>query len=134
MPGVGIGSTTSLLLASMDLKLVQLLRSAMNNGGAAGPGGVGPVPTIQPRPVHTPEPRIEPRRVIDPTPHFAPRKVHHPEPRFEAPECPPPAPDPGPRCTRPVLPPPWKTVPLEQPVEPRPVIKQVRYQVDIVHK
>lgn len=124
----------NLLLAAMDLKLVQLLRGAMNHGGpAAGMGAVHPQPRIEPRPVHHPDPRIEPRKVIEPTPRFEPRKVHHPEPRFEpAPQMP--CPTYSKPKTKPVLPPPWMQQPVENPPEPRPVIKQVNFTTEVVHK
>ena len=130
---MSVGPTVNLLLAAMDLKLVQLLRGAMNAGGG-GPGGlVGPTPRINPRPVHDPNPRIEPRKTITPTPHFEPRPVHRPEPKFESYQCIPP--EPPPTCpSSKILPPPWKQPITDLPPEPRPVIKKVEFAPDIVSK
>lgn len=121
------------MLAAMDLKLVQLLRGAMNAGGPGSRGLIHPTPRINPRPVHHPDPRIEPRKTITPTPRFEPRPVHHPEPRFEAYQCIAPEPPPPSPCSK-VLPPPWKQPIIDQPPEPRPIIKKVEFAPDIVSK
>lgn len=118
----------------MDLKLVQLLRGAMNAGGGGGMGVAHPQPQIAPRPVHHPDPRIEPRKVIHPTPRFAPRPVHHPEPRFE-PTPPAPCPTYSRPKVKPVLPAPWmQPASVEIAPEPRPVIKQVNLTTEVIHK
>jgi hypothetical protein len=129
-------SNVNLLLAAMDLKLVQMLRAAMNAGSAGGGvhATIHPAPRIEPRPVHHPDPRIEPRKVIEPAPRFEPRKVHRPEPRCEPPPC-----DSRPntytgRRAMGVLPPPWKMPLAATAPEPRPVIKRIVHKVDTVHK
>jgi len=128
---VSVGSV-NLLLAAMDLKLVQLLRGAMNAGGGAR-GIVHPTPRIEPRPVHHPDPRIEPRKTITPTPRFELRRVHRPEPKFESYQSLAPEQPKGSPCSK-VLPPPWKQPLTTLPVEPRPVVKKVEFAPDIVSK
>jgi hypothetical protein len=66
-----------MIVASLDLRLVRLVRAAMQPGnGAAGPDRlVRPGPTIEPRKRHEPEPEIEPRKRVTPEPHFEPRPV-----------------------------------------------------------
>lgn len=79
----------ALVVASLDLKMVQLLRDAMGAADLAAGAIPGPLGTIikpdtycahdriEPRPI------IEPRKRIEPEPRFEPRKVLHPTPRFE---------------------------------------------------
>lgn len=131
---MGIDSSVNLLLAGMDLKLVQLLRSAMNHGGPGGATGAAcGNPSSQGRQVHQPTPRIEPRKVIHPAAYYTPRPVHHPEPTF-APPTTLPLPDTHPHALKNLFPAPWKQPLKDLPPEPRPIIKQVQYKVEIVHK
>jgi hypothetical protein len=119
------------VVAALDLQLVRLLRKAMSPGGNGSVAGIGPAPSsIAPRAGSQPEPRIAPRPVIHPEPRFAPRAVHHPEPRFEPANT---------RCGGPIavivetaepagktkspIEPPWKVLPWETPLPPRPEIK-----------
>jgi hypothetical protein len=137
---VGVtASQINLVTASLDLQLVQLLRSAMNPGtGPAGSGnGITPQPTIHPRHRHDPQPVIEPRKHIVPEPHFEPRRVHHPEPAF-APRTDtsaPPLTDAKAECAA-FLQPPWKTLPWRDPLPPSelPKIKVVMHRPDTIHK
>lgn len=87
---MGLDGNIAAVVAALDLKLVRLLRDAMNNtpGGAAPAGLVGPAATFEGRRTAGPEPRIAPRPVVHPTPRFEPRPVIHPEPRVDSPVYP----------------------------------------------
>ena len=136
---MGLDSNIALMVAALDLKLVQLLRGAMaaaNAGAAKSTGLPGPAPTVAaPRPVIHPQPRIEPRQVIHPTPRIEPREVIRPTPRVVepppilcCPRCPPDKPhQPG----SPVVPP-WKVLPWENPPQPLPKVKLIKLKPDIV--
>ena len=143
MAGVGIDSSVGLVVAALDLKLVKLLRAAMQPGGGA-PGGM--------RLIH-PQPVVEPRKRIEPDPVFEPRPRVRPEPAFEArqmlglavtrPECcdgyAPIAPtepvEKGAHSSSPIEPPwrvlPWEDRPLSAPVRYVPKIKVIRARPDI---
>src|SRR5438093_125762 len=118
MPGVSLQSSSSLIVASFDLKLVQLLRGAIRAADAASGRGapiafIGPAPTfaagrLGSRRVLHPEPRFEPRPVIHPTPRFLPRPVIHLTPGFDpASSAGSVLPEKPPHCGD-GLPPPWK--------------------------
>jgi len=79
--GVGIDAgSISLTVATLDLKLVQSIRGAMDTGaGRATPLGPAPNPAFT---THV-EDRFEPRRVFHPTPRYEPRPVLHPTPRVD---------------------------------------------------
>ena len=135
-------SNIALLVASLDLKLVQLVRGAMAAADAAAGKGLavtelGPAPShIQPRRVFDPEPRIEPREVIHPTPRIEPREVIRPAPRVEEPPpaywCPPC--EPRPRDHKSPFVPPWKFLPWENPPQPVLNVKVIKLKPDIVRK
>ncbi len=128
----------SAILATLDLKLVQGLRAALQDDvkhPAATALGPAPQQTL-PRSRIEPEPFIEPRRHITPTPHFEPRPIHHPEPKFAPCEdlyCPssPLPEDPGGKSP---IEPPWKVRPWEAPVPIKLEVKVVQVRPDIVHK
>lgn len=132
-------SSISAIVATLDLKLVQGVRAALQDDAKlAAATALGPAPTPQSlgRDRFEPEPFIEPRKHITPTPHFEPRPIHHPEPKFAPGEdlYPPSSPlpeDPGGRCP---IEPPWKVRPWEQPVPIKLEVKVVRVHPDIVHK
>ena len=131
----------SLLTASLDLQLVQLLRAAMAPGGTGAVSPLGPRPTdIQRRFNIQPETEYLQRRHVQPEPRIEPRQVIRPADRFEpsqrdltiAPgtsECYTPA-------KQFVIEPPWKVLPWEEPLrcESRPPVKIVIKPPDIVHK
>ena len=85
---MGLETTAALLVAASDLKVVRLLRDAINSGLPK----TGPLGTIPPgaNPA-TPRPHVKfrgaadvrftPRPVVHPTPRFEPRPVIHPSPR-----------------------------------------------------
>jgi hypothetical protein len=69
----------ALLVAALDLDLVQLLRSAMRAADIAS-GRTEPISALGPAPTPPPdrfdrEPVFQPRRVYHPEPRFAPREV-----------------------------------------------------------
>ncbi len=83
---MNLAAAASLIVATSELKVVQLIRGAMQNADAAAGHGcaglaLGPAScgTIGCGPAAT----IEPRRTIHPTPRFTSRVVFHPTPRFE---------------------------------------------------
>jgi hypothetical protein len=142
---VGSADLPSLLVASLDLKLVQLVRGAMANADAAsGKGtavsGLGPAPSrIERRFRVQPETEILPRRRVEPEPRIEPRQVIRPADRYEPRVC-----DAVPavyECytphTKSPIEPPWKVLPWEdrsQCEELRPQIKVVIKPPDIVHR
>ena len=144
---MGTDALPSLLVASLDLKLVQLLRAAMN--GDKPVSGLGPAPNNVERRFHIhPEPTIERRFHIHPEPRIEPREVIRLPDRFEStgPGCdddvvlvPVPVECYKP-CKRAVIEPPWKVLPWEDrpgSCEARPVgpkIKIVVQPPDIAHK
>lgn len=118
----------------MDLKLVQLLRAAMQPGLAGGAGAALHSPSrIEPSKLtHANSPANAPRH-IQPAAIFEPRRVHHPEPIF-APPGQIPVTAPASYHGKSALVPPWKTVPVQQLPPLRPVIKPVVYKVDTICK
>ena len=128
---MGIEASVGLIVASLDLRLVRLVRAAMNGGaGACGAGrGVCPERVIEPRRRIEPEPEIEPRKHVHPTPVFEPRPRHRPDAVRSG--CGPLAPvtptEPSEKSPHPSWPiePPWKVLPWEGGVcnPPRPVRK-----------
>jgi hypothetical protein len=116
-----------LIVASLDLKLVRLLRGAMN-------AGCHPCGDIGPRRRHEPEPRFEPRKVFHPTPRFEPRKTIHVEPRVVETPSPAPAEPEQPTRLESPLQPPWKVAVWKCPIQPTPQIKVVVHRPDVVTK
>jgi hypothetical protein len=136
-------ASVSLIVASLDLQLVRLIRGAMRVADMQGGGGTGGLPLastvnrdIQPQPKLKQHQQIEPRPVFHPTPYFAPRPVIHPQPRVVNPPpvaCAPVEPEKEPRSHCPIQPP-WKLLPWQTPIPPRPVIKTVVHRTDVVNK
>lgn len=150
-----LSSHISLLVAALDLKLVQLVRGAirtadLSSGKGAPASGLGPAPNpdIGLRRHLEPEPVIEPRRHIHPTDYYEPRQVIHPKPCVAPCPCPPaplcpPEPDYYPPipiapvatyATSSPIQPPWKILPWQNPPAARPIVKIVIKRTDIVHK
>jgi len=120
-------SNVNLLVASLDLQLVQSLLGAMRAADrhCAGqlPVAISPIDSYCPRPVIHPQPRYLPRPVLHPTPRYLPRPVLHPQPRVEPQCCPPPCPKAGvPHITAGPQPP-WKILPWQEPAAAPNVIK-----------
>jgi hypothetical protein len=144
---VGTDAIPSLIVAAADLKLVQLLRAAMNTGGNGCCGKsahpLGPDPNcnlIERRFRIEPEPEILPRKRIEPQPRIEPRQVIRPVDRFEPRECdlmavpvPVECYSPGKKCP---IEPPWRVLPWEHPLSIRveAKVKVVVRPPDIVNK
>jgi hypothetical protein len=137
-------SNVALLVAALDLKVVQLIRDAIrvtdlsDTAGGGGDGtGIGPAATFEPRRHYEPTPVFEPRRHIHPTPVYEPREIRHLRPRYVEPPCDPapcpPVPCPDDRKPEQLLPP-WKRKPLEKPEQPVRQVKVIRVKPDIVRK
>jgi hypothetical protein len=132
---VGIEAHVELLVAALDLKLVQLIRDAMRVADIAGARELGvlePAATFEPRRHFHPEPVIEPRRHFHPTPYFEPREHIHPRAVVVPPPvivlpCEPPA-----KHHEPVFQPPWKVMPWENPPQPAVKVKVIKLKPDIV--
>ena len=138
----------ALLVAALDLDLVQLLRGAMRTADIASgrPQAVselGPAPTPL-RDRFEREPVFEQRRVIHPEPRFAPRQIIHPQKQFLPPlKVQPEAVEP-PTCscccivTKPEvespLAPPWRQPIWATPIPPTPKVKIVKIRPDIINK
>ena len=113
-------SSVNLLVASLDLKLVQLVRGAMHaadeQGLRCGRRLIEPGPEIEPRRRFHPEPVIEPRRHIHPEPKIEPRRVRLVDGAYPS-SCPPVvvvAPAEAKSSASPIQPP-WKVLPWETP-------------------
>jgi hypothetical protein len=136
-------ASVSLIVASLDLQLVRLIRGAMRVADMQGGAGSSGLPLasavnrdIQPRPKLKQQQQIEPRPVFHPTPYFTPRPVIHPQPRVVNPPpvaCAPVEPEKAPRSHSPIQPP-WKQLPWQTPIPPKPVIKTVVHRTDVVNK
>src|SRR5689334_3232243 len=80
---VSLESNIALVVASLDLKLVQLLRDAIRTTDIAGARengshAIAPEPEFLPRRHLTPTPVIEPRRHFHPETHYEARPIIHP--------------------------------------------------------
>jgi hypothetical protein len=145
---VRLESTVNLLVATLDLKLVQLVRGAMNAADAQGVGPCGRL--IHPAPVIEPRRRFHPEPVFEPRPHVHPEPAFDPRPRLHVPDflrggtpapCDPsatPAEPAGRVSSASPIEPPWKVLPWENPPAPRPrplqKIKIVNGRPDISSK
>lgn len=133
---MGVEAHIELLVATLDLKLVQLIRDAMrvaDLAGAQAKDTLGPAATFEPRRHIHPEPYFEPRPHYHPTPVFEPREHICLRPRVEP--CPPivlPCEPQVADCHRPVFQPPWKVMPWENPPQPALKVKVVKLKPDIV--
>ena len=129
-----------LLVAAIDLQIVQSVLSAIHNADAESAAARGPTlanpncDTYCPQTTITPEPRYLPRPVLHPTPRYLPRPVLHPTPRVEPADYLPPAPSArvphiiaGPQ-------PPWDIQPWQEPAVPPNVIKVIVRPSDTVTK
>ena len=137
---MGLETNVAAVVAALDLKLVRLVRRAMNatDAGRATPLGPAPNPILQRRHID-PEPKFEPRPHIHPTPHFEPRPVHHPAPVFRPravlPSPPPYEPPPCDPCPkRHVIQPPWAVLAWEIPIQPPQPVKVHIVRPDTISK
>jgi hypothetical protein len=141
----------SLIVATFDLKEVQLVRDAIRTADISSGKGqpvskIGPAPNNFDQRFHFhPEPKIEPRRHIHPDPVIEPRRHIRPVDRFEpsnalggkAPDVIViPVPVPCPKHHGHTIQPPWKVLPWQQEPAPHvaPKIKVVVKPPDIALK
>jgi hypothetical protein len=134
---VALDSHIGLLVAALDLELVQLLRDAIRTTALAGAKTLGvlePAATFEPRERIEPEPYIEPRKRIEPTPYFEPREHIRPRAVVEPPAVVlPPCDCDKPREAKPIVfQPPWKVMPWENPPQPALKVKVIKLKPDIV--
>jgi hypothetical protein len=129
----------SLIVAKMDLTLVQLLRGAMQTVDQGGSTTNRRQDCFESQADchrfrdHCP-PIIAPRQVIHPKPLILPRQIIHQQPLVE--QCPSSI-APGPLCTRPKkspFPAPWDVLPWKIPIPPPAKIKQVIHRTDVKNK
>ena len=139
---MALESTVSLLVASLDLKLVQLVRGAMaaadRQGNCCHPGHLGHCcdrddrrcDVFEPRRHIEPEPVYEPRRHIHPEPRIEPRPLLQPATRLanEGWDC---AEYAAPKASKSPIEPPWKVLPWENPPPPPPKVKYILHRPDI---
>ena len=136
MSGVDVGRV-NLIVATLNLKMVRLIRDAIRTADAAAVlPGERVLSRELARRIDVPERRFLPRPVIHPTPYFAPRPVIHLRPRVEEqpPVCPPREPL---KCLpkKPAaLQPPWAVVPWEKPIQPAPKVKINIRRTDVISK
>ena len=141
---MSLDSRVSLVVASLDLQLTRLLRSAIRSADISS-GRPQPAHPLGPAPTDPSS-----RRSIEPTPHIEPRPRIHPTPRFEPrpiiglcpcdsrdvnPSLPPPPEIPRepeePRLVKSPFEPPWKQLPWENPTAPIQKIKVVHKPPDL---
>lgn len=139
-----LATTASLIVATLDLKVVKLLRAAIRSADLQGQAGrhsaVSPAATAEPRHHRRPDLICEPRRHICP-PVYASRRVCHAAPRIVSESAPRRACDPrdkpcGPESADKSSPiqPPWKTLPWQEPPRVAMKVKVVEYRTDIINK
>jgi hypothetical protein len=136
---VALSVNVSLIVATLDLKLVQLVVGAMRTADIASArerGPLAPAAIYERRRVIHPEPRYERRRVIHPEPRREIRRIEHIDkicpdtvPACAA-TCPP---EPSHITPSPIQPP-WMTLPWKNPPQPGRVIKVVAYRPDTIQK
>ncbi len=134
-----LGDIASLIVASFDLSVVRGIRQAMfiaDLTGIATAARAAKMDRYEPGMVVHPEPRIEPRRVYHPEPRFVPRPVVSIETTVR-PALQPAATDPcycetTPTTSKSVIEPPWRTVPWENPMPVKPVVKIVKPSPDVI--
>ena len=133
-----LDSTVSLLVASLDLKLVQLIRDAIRTtdlSGGAGRNGIIAEPEFLPRRHLEPTPEIEPRRHYHPEPVYVTRPVIHPQARVEPapPIIYPEVQSHARKSTYPFTPA-WKMMPWENPPQPLLKVKLIKSKPDTERK
>lgn len=141
-------ANVSLIVATLDLKVVKDIRGAIRSADIASGKGqpaafIGPAPTPPPPLGADQEARIEPRLVIHPDPLIEPPLVFHEAPRFEASAPvhvpvpievePTPAPSHSSSQKSPIQPP-WAVMPWQTPVQIPPKVKVTIIRPDIINK
>ncbi|MDB5290173.1 MAG: hypothetical protein JWL69_1414 [Phycisphaerales bacterium] len=144
-----LATSASLIVATLDLQVVQLLRAAIRTADLTGQAGRQSSATVLPTVEHRRHDTFhevccecEPRRNICCSPVYKPRRVIHPTPRIEfrhaAPRycdpCDKPgAPEPVAATPSPIQPP-WKTLPWQEPPRTTIKVKRVEHRTDIINK
>jgi len=131
-------SGASLIAATLNLQLVQSVLSAIRtadlySASHSFPRGAWCCDRYCPGPI-TPQTRYLPRPVIHPRPRYLPRPVLHPRPRIEPLPPPPPAPSAKVPHITAGPPPPWKTLPWQEPAATPNVVKMFVRAPDTVTK
>jgi len=133
---VASASSVNLIVAALQLKLVESVLRAIQAPNPLAPGGsAGRAEECCDRycpGTIRPEPRYLPRHVIVPTPRYLPRHVIQPMPRIESDSLPR-VESKGPNIT-PGPQPPWKVLPWQEPALAPNVIKIIIRQPDMVGK
>ena len=131
VPGVDIGNVT-LLVAALDLKLVQDIRGAIRKADATGAKTAShePVATYEPRRTIHPEPVYQARRVIHPMPHIDTRHVEHLT-KINPDSIPATSESKPVHHAKSPLDPPWKTLPWKNPPRPGHIVKVFQYRPDM---
>jgi hypothetical protein len=139
---VSIASTTSLLVAALDFRMIEDVIGAIRAADAAEAGSkrspFSPLPVVEsPRHIH-PDPISAHPRVIHPDPSYPPRAVVHPEPRDERTTARlaliEPSDKPHPAHSDCAVRPPWSVLPYQFPSKAPTVIKKTVYRTDILTK
>lgn len=137
-----LGDIASLVIATMDLKAVQSVITAIRVADLSGAATVGKLLTdrYEPGRVFHPEDRYERRHVITPEPRYEPRPVIHmpPTERLALQGIGPDATPTDCPCdavsakSKHTIEPPWSKVPWNEPMPARPVVKVVVRPPDVV--
>jgi hypothetical protein len=130
-----------LIVASFDLKVVQLIRGAMRAADLQGQRDalMVPAPTIEPRPHLHPDEVVEPRRHIHPAPVYDNPQLIHQKARValepnDSTHSIPQSSDAPPAKTSSPIQPPWKVLPWPQPISSRQTVKVHRLHTDVSHR
>jgi hypothetical protein len=139
-----LSDIASLVVATMDLKAVQSVVTAIRVADLSGAATVGKAlhDRYEPGRVFHPDDRYERRRVIEPEPEYETRRAllaPQPERLALQPISPEPAGASACSCdgvaakSKHTIEPPWSKVPWHEPMPPRPVVKVVVRPPDVVN-
>ena len=131
----------SLIVATMDLSVVQLLRQAIRTAdlsSAINQQSAAPASSlrVEPRRRIHPEPVIEPRTHVHPSPTYEPRPVirRHARVGLEGRVCGTEVPQACPMKLGNPIQPPWRILPWENPVQTRQTVKIHLIHTDVINK
>ena len=135
-----LASNVSLIVATLDLKVVQSVIGAIKKADAAstlsnGPLHLGPAAVYEPRQHLHPETKIESRHVIHPESRYENRPVHHPVEARNSEGLYSTSTTPVPSCGhKSPIEPPWKTLPWPQTVHVTSKVKLWVHRSDLQSK